>query len=278
MAEVNVSTWDEIVAVLTTGTEDTTINLTKDIDLNDEYPEGITRVAANQHNYTINGNGCAIRNALLPDNSSMGMICGGTNRTITFVNIKLENWTAENKRGGGGYNYYVFSRVAFYHSDITIKLIGNENLAIKTSTPEYFRISECAVRVEGHVGLGDIGAACAFEVPVDSCHFTLLGTFSQVILQASRSLIDGEFEVYDSNYSDRCNFNKSYLTVITAKIDTNQNISNSNGAQCAIDTSVITITGTISSNFIQCNTEQIKSPEYLASQGFVIVPEVVGGS
>ena len=35
MAEVNVSTWDEIVAVLTTGTEDTTINLTKDIDLHD---------------------------------------------------------------------------------------------------------------------------------------------------------------------------------------------------------------------------------------------------
>lgn len=278
MAEVNVSTWDEIVAVLTTGTEDTTINLTKDIDLNDEYPEGITRVAANQHNYTINGNGYAIRNALLPDNSGSGMICGGSNRTITFVNIKLENWTAENKRGGSGYNNYVFLRVAFYHSDITIKLIGNENLAIKTSTPEYFRISECAVRVEGHVGLGDIGAACAFEVPVDSCHFTLLGTFSQVILQASRSLIDGEFEVYYSNYSDRCNFNKSYLTVITAKIDTNQNISNSNGAKCAIDTSVITTTGTISSNFIQCNTEQIKSPEYLASKGFVIVPEVVGGS
>jgi hypothetical protein len=134
------------------------------------------------------------------------------------------------------------------------------------------------MRVEGHVGLGGIGAACAFEVPVDSCHFTLLGTLSQVILQASRSLIDGEFEVYVSNYSDRCNFNKAYLTVITAKIDTNQNVSNSNGAQCAIDTSVITTTGTISSNFIQCNTEQIKSPEYLASQGFVIVPEVVGGS
>lgn len=277
MAEVNVSTWDEIVAVLTTGTEDTTINLTKDIDLNDEYPEGITRVAANQHNYTINGNGYAIRNSLLPDNSLNGMICGGSNHTVTFVNIKLENWTAENKLGSA-YNCYVFSRVAFYHSDITIKLIGNENLVIKTSTPEYFRMSECAVRVEGYVGLGSMGAACAFEVPVDSCNFTLLGTFSQVILQARRSLIDGEFEVYVSGYSDRCNFNKAYLTVITATINTDQNITNSNGAKCAIDTSVINTTGTISSNFIQCNTEQIKSPEYLVSQGFVIVPEVVGGS
>lgn len=278
MAEVNVDSWDGLVTALTTGTEDTTINLTKDIDLNDEYPEGIARVEANQHNYTINGNGYAIRNALLPDNSSSGMICGGYVRWITFINISLENWTAENKWGGYGANAYVFSRVAFFKSDISIKLIGNENFTVNTSTPEFFRMSECSVRVEGHIGIENIGGRVAFEMPVDTCHFTLIGSFYEIKLRANRCYIDGEFEVYVSNYSDYINFNYSYLTVITATINTDQNITNSNGAQCAIDTSVITTTRTISSNFIQCDTEQIKSPEYLASQGFVIVPEVVGGS
>lgn len=277
MAEVNVSTWDEIVAVLTTGTEDTTINLTKDIDLNDEYPEGIARVVANEHKYVINGNGHTIRNLLRSDTSRNGVICGRTiSYRITFVNVNLENWTVE-ASGTSGVHGTVFDYVTLYNSDISIKLIGDENLAPNSST-EFLRMSECAVRVEGHIGLGNLAPRVAFETYIDTCHITLIGKFYIVNLQANRCFIDGEFEVFVPNHSDYVNFNKSSLTVITATINTNQNITNSNGAQCAIDTSVITTTGTISSNFIQCNTEQIKSPEYLASQGFVIVPEVVGGS
>lgn len=278
MAEVNVDSWDGIVIALTTGTEDTTINLTKDIDLNDEYPEGITRVEANQHNYTINGNGYAIRNLLRSDTSRNGVICGKTTSCwITFINVNLENWTVE-ASGTSGAHGYTFQYVALYNSDISIKLIGDENLTINSST-KFLRMSECAVRVDGHIGLpNNYPPSVAFETYVDTCHITLIGKFYQVILRANRCFIDGEFEVYVSNYSDQINFNYSYLTVITATINTNQNITNSYGSQCVIDTSVITTTGTISSNFIQCNTEQIKSPEYLASQGFVIVPEVVGGS
>jgi len=52
MAEVNVSTWDEIVAVLTTGTEDTTINLTKDIELNDVKIAKFNYAEYDDHNFS----------------------------------------------------------------------------------------------------------------------------------------------------------------------------------------------------------------------------------
>lgn len=282
MAVVEVDNWDALITAITTGTEDTTIKLINDIDLNDEHPEGITsRIVANAHKYTIDGQGqFAIRNLLLIDGTTSGKICGlNDSNFLTFVNIKLENWIAENNTNSSANNSYLFNYVAIYNSDISLKLIGNENLTANTST-NLFRISQCALRIEGYIGKFGCYPLIFFELAVDSCNFTLLGAFFQIKFRPKRCFIGGDFETKARAGTD-INFDYAYLTVITATINTT-GISNSNGSQCPIDMSVITATDIVSNNFIKCNTgdpdsPDIKSPSDLAAAGFVIVPKVVGG-
>ena len=95
MATVEVSTWAELKTALSDNSNDgNTIKLTADIDMNGVAPEGDNIVMSYDNAITLDGDNYTIKNLRTKLSSPVaifGMAFGGTGRTFTIKNLKLQN-------------------------------------------------------------------------------------------------------------------------------------------------------------------------------------------
>ena len=99
MATKEASSWDEIVTALNRFATGDIVKLTKDIDLNEEYPAGVSSCSFEQSGYegtsvTIDGDGHKILNLRTNLSSPQNIFVktnGGSNLTVTFKDLDFVN-------------------------------------------------------------------------------------------------------------------------------------------------------------------------------------------
>lgn len=279
MAEVSVSTWEQLVDEITTGVgvnDPKTINLIADIDLNGTQPEGVTsRIRSHNHaTWTINGNGHTIRNLTFISSSPDYMF--GDESTaydysyLLFKNIKFENLSLINQVTGNGL-VRLFARVKFEDSDISLKLSG---FAQACDWDRKVSFKRCGIRVDGIEGLGQGKPYFGTKENVEQCNFALYGVFSPVDLRMQSCFLDGDFDV--TGFGALFDYSSNSIVIATIHQGYNDYVRFVNGANNAILRNNVK-NGDVSGEYISCTEEQIKSPSYLALRGFDIIPIVVGG-
>lgn len=259
MAEVSVSTWDALrTAVSNAGSSDI-VKLTADIDMNDEYRTGVDDTKRIIGSCTIDGDGHTIRNIRYIGGIYL-FSTPSSNSWLTVKDIKLENMIIESGRA--------FRRVQIYDSDVTLELENGTELADSSN----IAFTRCGVDCKGY---GD--AKFIAEVHwLDDNNINLTGQFYTVKLAPRRTFISGDFSVDNSQYLVIQVAIKSVFTAtFSGRIWGTTSSTYTKG--CAIDRTVAPGEISYEGVFLQCTTEQIKSPSYLTSQGFPIIPLVVGG-
>ena len=158
MATVSVATWAELTNAINGATEDTTVELTSDIDMNEELPTGITtRVGGLTYKFIINGNGHKIKNLY---SNSILVFYGVkyameindidfenaylTNNAQFGVSVELHNCLLsvklENSKIGGGNSY-----CTFYYCGLAVTGFGTSYLGYGGYVNFYF----CNIEING---------------------------------------------------------------------------------------------------------------------------------
>lgn len=267
MATYEVSNWADLKSKVASASSSDTVYLTADIDMNAVYSSGESQTMGLSGNCTIDAQGHIIRNIDYTNtNSSTGAFFYSSSQAMKVKNIKIENMIIE---GTGA-----FRGVSVYDSDITMELQGHGSndvyLDIANRADGRSLFDHCGVTCKGY---GNAVFNALYNWQRDN-NITFNGNFYKILIAPSRTFIQGNFSTVND-------FSISYTnkSVIVATINVGGELYASNSTNtCAIDTSVIT--GRINDEYnklIRCTTTQIKSPSYLASKGFPIVPELVGG-
>lgn len=92
MATVNVSTWDEIANALTNVSEDTTVQITKNIDMNLEYAEGVVSVVFPSTFYKVTLTGAHA--PTFESGKYYQQIISGDDETYTVLNSEPLDWNS----------------------------------------------------------------------------------------------------------------------------------------------------------------------------------------
>jgi len=259
MATFEVDNWADLKARVASAASYDVVKLTADIDLNDGYATGVTSGITGY--CTIDGDGHTIRNATYVGSESL-LCASSSDSYLTIRNVKLENVDIQTEESDFS------NRVKFYDSDITIKL---ENGTRLDYTGNIAFIS-CGVTIRGY---GDV-ILDAGKLWQDDDNFTIEGSFFKVELAPRRTFISGEFSVNSGQYLTILYAIKSvFVATFSGKIWGTTTSAYNKG--CAIDREAAPGNIIYPNVFLQCTTEQIKSPSYLDSQGFPIIPIVVGG-
>lgn len=266
---IEVSTWAQFEAALTGEEDGKVIHLIADIDFNDEHPGGMSTTLVPKR-YYVYGNGHKIRNMHYIGGSYF--IKATSSKPLVFYSADIENLFAEPSTN----NAYLFDYCKFNGCDLSMILSGGIELLYSTSHGDF---NNCGIRINANYS-EDASFWQALELVATDCNLTLEGRYRRLTLKMIRSYISGNirYKEYSSN-SDHISFAYSQNSVITLGIDVQGTAHKTVIAvtTCAIDTTVINVDNIYPTGMIQCTTEQIKSPSYLASQGFPIVPVIVGG-
>lgn len=159
MATVSVATWAELTNAVNSATEDTTVELTSDIDMNDELPTGVTTtVGGSAYKFIINGNGHKIRNLYSNSirvfygrsNTDYGMKINDvdienaylTNSAILSVNVEWHNCLLSVKLENSRIVDY---SSLFYYCGFAVTGFGTSYLAYGGNASFYF----CNIEVNG---------------------------------------------------------------------------------------------------------------------------------
>lgn len=261
MATYEVDNWADLKTKVASAASGDTVKLTADIDLNDGYASGITNADTINGSCTIDGDGHTIRNATYV--GSGFLLCAPSSDSyLTIRNVKLEN--VDIQTGALSFS----NRVKFYDSDITIKLENGTRLDYSGN----IGFISCGVTIRGY-GNVIIDAENLWQ---DDDNFTIEGSFDRVKLAPRRTFISGEFSVNSGQYLTIQYAIKSVFTAMFSG-EIRGTTTSAYNKGCAIDREAAPGNITYPNVFLQCTTEQIKSPSYLDSQGFPIIPIVVGG-
>lgn len=245
MATVSVATWAELTNAINSATEDTTVELTSDIDMNEELPTGVTTtVGGSTYKFIINGSGHKIKN--LYANSINGVLRGRTGYIMEINNLDFENAYLTNSAK-------LCYSAEWHNCSLSIKL---ENSQIGDCTYYY-----CGFAV---TGFGKSYLGYGGDARFYFCNIEVNGEFRD---------ISGDY--YDTYVKGDCTAGQSTiygrLVIINATIAFTGNF-NTTGAIKLILYNSETITvpsgSTISANLIPCTTAELMSPNALRAKSF----------
>lgn len=246
MATVSVATWAELTTAVNSATEDTTVELTRDINMNDELPTGVTtRVGGLQYKFIINGNGHKIKNLY---SNSISVLNGRGNDYIMEINdIDFENAYLTNSAKLG-------NSVEWHNCSFSVKL---ENSQIG----EYCTYYYCGLAVNGFGKsyLGRAGNATFYF-----CNIEVNGEFANLSCVFNDTYIKGN-----------CTAGASYvvgrLTIINATISFTGDVTSYGTTRFVLynsDTITVPSDKTISTYFTPCTTAELMSPNALRAKSY----------
>lgn len=250
MATVSVATWAELTTAVNSATEDTTVELTSDIDMNDELPTGVTtRVRNPSYKIIISGNGHKIKNLYSTIPSSSGGVLGGASSSnlmeinnLDFENVYLANSTQ------------LCYNVNWHNCSLSVKL---ENSRLVDGTNFYY----CGLAVNGfgksYLGYGK-GVYFYF------CNIEINGEFAD---------ISGNY--YDTYVKGNCTAGQSgiygRLAIINATIAFTGDVGSYGTTRLILyNSETITVPSdkTISAKLIPCTAAELMSPNALRAKSF----------
>lgn len=247
MATVSVATWTELTTAINSATEDTTVELTSDINMNDELPTGVTtRVRNPSYKIIINGNGHKIRNLYSSIPYSSGGVFGGASSSnlMEINNLDFENVYLTNSA-------QLCYHVEWHNCSLSVKL-------------ENSRIGDCTYY---YCGLAVTGFGTSY-----------LGYNRNAKFYFCNIDVDGEFADISGTYNDvyvkgNCTAGATYvngrLAIINATIGFTGNF-DGNGKLILYNSETITVPSdkTISAKLIPCTTAELMSDSALRAKSF----------
>lgn len=281
MADVHVTTWDELRSAVNNATEETNIYLDNDIDLNDEYPEGVSAVALPSNaTFAVNvrGNEHHIRNILMDgdievfkgryDSSS------STYYWLRFYNVNFDNAQIE---ATGTTGKFLGDAVRIQECSISITLSANSN-SIMVGNDQFatsrVTIQRSAITITGANSIQHSNVTIGGNFYCDFNNIKLLGFFKRITLKLVRnSVITGDFK---QTYTSGTPFElRLTACTINAKIDMAVLPSCTNTSITVINTDDLTLPSgktldNLSSFLTQVTTEELKSVSSLKGEGFPI--------
>lgn len=245
MATVNVSTWAELTTAVNSATEDTTVELTSDIDMNDELPTGITtRVGGSTYKFIINGNSHKIKN--LYANSINGVLHGRSGYIMEINNVDFENAYLTNSAQFG-------INVELHNCSLSAKL---ENSQIGDCTFYY-----CGLAV---TGFGTSYLSYNRKAYFYFCNVELNGEFKHISGSYNDTYVKG-------NCTAGTTVVYGGLAIINATIAFTGNFNYDGVARLILynsETITVPSGSTISAKLIPCTTAELMSPSALRAKSF----------
>lgn len=245
MATVSVATWAELTNAINGATEDTTVELTSDIDMNEELPTGVTtRVGGLTYKFIINGNGHKIKN--LYANSINGVLHGRTGYIMEINNLDFENAYLTNSTKLG-------YSVEWHNCSFSARL---ENSEIAQGTFYY-----CGLAVNGfgksYLGYGGY-------VNFYFCNIEVNGEFADISGNYYDTYVKGDCTAGQSSIFGR-------LAQINATISFTGNVGSYGTTKLVLynsDTITVPSDKTISTFLTPCTTAELMSPNALRAKSF----------
>ena len=247
MATVSVTTWAELTAAVNSATEDTTVELTSDINMADEFPTGVTtRVRNSSYKIIINGNRHEIKNLYCTIPSSSGGLLGASSsnymeiNNLDFENVYLANSTR------------LCYNVKWYNCSFSTRLENSE-----IGSGEFYY---CGFTVYG------FGKSCLVYGSGNAsfyfCNIEVNGEFAYISCVFNDTYIKGHCTAGASNMVGR-------LTIINATISFTGDF-NGSGNFMLYNSDTITVPSdkTISEKLIPCTTVELMSDSILRAKPF----------
>ena len=213
MADVTVTTWADLADALRNATEDSTVYLGADIDLNDvpEARTGITeQIKCANRNLVLDGQDHEIKNLYCSGLAKAVFTGYSTSKPLSIRNIKFPNVRLEHL--GSGYTY-LLANGGMTDSIISAMTSNRGSLWGSSVT-----LSRCGIKVIGdnetEYGIGDNKHRF--------CNIELDGYFSKVSIHLYNSYLGGDFTVTGTSYTG-FSFTASYIGVVNADIYTATN-------------------------------------------------------
>ena len=245
MTTVSVATWAEITNAINNAMEDRTVELTRDIDMNEELPTGATQVGGGNFMFIINGNGHKIKNIYFTAPSNSGSLFSGRSSYIMKINnLDFENVYLANSSQFG-------ANVELHNCSLSIKL---ENSEIGDCIFYY-----CGLAVNG---FGTSYLSYNRKAYFYFCNVELNGEFTHISGLYNDTYVKGNCTAEASGVNGR-------LAIINATIGFTGNFG-SNGKLILYNSDTITVSSgsTISASLIPCTTAELMSPNALRAKSF----------
>ena len=249
MATVSVATWVELTTAINSATEDTTVELTSDIDMNDELPTGVTiRVRNLSYKVIINGNGHKIKNLYSTIPSSSGGVLGGASSSnpMEINNLDFENVYLTNSA-------QLCYSVEWHNCSLSVKL---ENSQIGDCTFYYCGL---AVTGFGTSYLSNNGKAYFYF-----CNMEINGEFANISVSYNDTYVKGNCIAGASYVTGR-------LAIINATISFTGDVTSYGTTRLVLyNSETITVPSgkTISTFLTPCTTAELMSPNGLRAKSF----------
>ena len=214
MADVTVTTWAGLVNALRNATEDSTIYLEADIDLNDvpEARTGITeQIKCANYKLILDGQDHEIKNLYCSGLGKAVFTGYSSSKHLAIRNIKFSNVRLEHL--GNGYTY-LLGYGGMTDSIISAMTSNKATLWYGGSVT----LNRCGIKV-----IGDNGAEYGIgDNQHRFCNIELDGHFSKVTAHLYNSYLGGDFTMTGTSYTN-FSFTSSYIGVVNADIYTATN-------------------------------------------------------
>lgn len=278
MADVHVTTYAELRNAVNNATEKTNIYLDNDIDLNDEYPEGVSAVALPSNanfNVTVYGQGHHIRNILMDSNIVVfaGRYYSSTYYWLTFRDTTFDNVQIQSTGSSGK---FLGDAVEIRNCSGSVTLSSNSNACDDVFATSRTYITRSAFVITGANSIRNPKLTIGGDYYCDFNNIKLLGNFEKVILNGLRnSYIHGDFkQTYKTTGSGYFTL-KLISSIVNAKIEMGAMPTCTGTSLTCINVDELTFPSgktvdNLSSLLTKCTSGELQSANALWSKGFPI--------
>ena len=206
MADVHVTTYAELRNAVNNATEATNIYIDNDINVDDEYPEGVSAIAlSSSATFSVNiyGQNHKISNILMDSNIAVfsGRYASSTYYWLNIFDVNFENVQIE---ASGSTGKFLGDAASLKRCSVAITLSANSNAATENQfATSRVSISRCSLTISGANSIQNPTLTIGGDYYCDFNNIILLGRFRKVVLNGVRnSYIHGDFkQTYaNSNY------------------------------------------------------------------------------
>ena len=212
MADVTVTTWAGLVDALRNATEDSTIYLEADIDLNDvpEARTGITeQIKCANYKLILDGQNHEIKNLYCSSLRNPVFTGYSLGKPLTIRNIKFSNIRLDESRTG------VTATTLLQNGNVTDSVISAMTSGNSRLWGSPVGLSRCGITV-----IGDTGTSYTIgDNKHYFCNIVLKGYFASVAVHLYNSYLGGDFTITGTGVNN-LSFSSSYIGVVNADIYT----------------------------------------------------------
>lgn len=244
MATVSVATWAELTTAVNSATEDTTVEITSNIDMNEELPTGVTTdVGVLSYKIIINGNGHKIKNLY---SNSVRVFHGSSTYAMEINDVDFENAYLTNSAKLG-------TSMEWHNCSFSARL---ENSEIGSGKFYYCGI---AVNGFGKSYLGYDGNATFYF-----CNIEINGEFAHITGNYYDTYVKGDCTAGQSSVFGR-------LAIINATIGFTSDVGSYGTTKLVLynsDTITVPSGKTIAKFLTPCTTAELMSPNALRAKSY----------